>query len=550
MEGFTHLIPFAAGHEVIRQRRRDLTLIRMTPDLIYDQLIGAGCARKLIFSWGGNPGVGSLHRFRDAVEHSWPVPLEIEEHSHAGMANRYVAGASGLPFAVLRGYNGTDLYRPEMLNSGHGPGPTTEAPTIKPIICPFTGETLTAVSAIRPDVAVIHAQRADRSGNVQLWGIAGVQKEAVLASARSVVTVEEIVDELDPRPGAVVLPGWTVSFVARAPAGAHPSYALGYSVRDNDYYVAWDAIARERGTFTRWLDSRSRGVPARRDRGDPPDPLGGTYPGPRRGAPPPAPRGLGEVTYTADEMMTVSAARALRDGMTCFVGIGLPSSAANLARATHAPSLVLIYESGTIGAKPAQLPLSIGDGMLAETADAVVSVPEIFNYWLQPGRIDVGFLGAAQIDKFGNINTTAIGGDYRNPKVRLPGAGGAPEIAASCREVIVVVRQSHRSFVERVNFVTSVGYGAGPGDRERLGLTGSGPKKIITDLGVLEPDPDTLEFTLTGLYPGVLASAAKERTGWDLAIAAEPEIIAAPTPAELAALRAFKAPAQGVTNDR
>src|SRR6185503_830901 len=227
MEGFTHLIPFAAGHEVIRQRRRDLTLIRMTPDLIYDQLIGAGCARKLIFSWGGNPGVGSLHRFRDAVENSWPVPLEIEEHSHAGMANRYVAGASGIPFAVLRGYNGTDLYRLETLNG---------------------------VSALRPDVAVIHAQRADRTGNVQLWGITGVQKEAVLASARSVVTVEEIVDELDPRPGAVVLPGWTVTFVAQARDGAHPSYALDYSVRDNDYYVAWDAIARDRETFTRWLD--------------------------------------------------------------------------------------------------------------------------------------------------------------------------------------------------------------------------------------------------------------------------------------------------------
>jgi glutaconate CoA-transferase subunit B len=248
----------------------------------------------------------------------------------------------------------------------------------------------------------------------------------------------------------------------------------------------------------------------------------------------------GEATYTSDEMMTVSAARALRDGMTCFVGIGLPSAAANLARATHAPSLVLIYESGTLGAKPDRLPLSIGDGMLAETADAVVSVPEVFNYWLQPGRIDVGFLGAAQIDKFGNINTTVVGGDYRNPKVRLPGAGGAPEIAASCREVIVVIRQSHRSFVERADFITSVGYGSGPGDRERLGLTGAGPQKIITDLGVLEPDPETLEFTMTGFYPGVSAAAAKERTGWDLAIAADPEIIAAPTPAELSALRAFR----------
>jgi glutaconate CoA-transferase subunit A len=246
MEGFTHLIPFAAGHEVIRQRRRDLTLIRMTPDLIYDQLIGAGCVRKLIFSWGGNPGVGSLHRFRDAVENSWPAALELEEHSHAGMANRYVAGASGLPFAVLRGYNGTGL---ETLDAGPG-----SVPTIKPITCPFTGETLTAVSAIRPDVAVIHAQRADRSGNVQLWGITGVQKEALLASQRSVVTVEEIVDTLDPRPGAVVLPSWTVSYVAHVANGAHPSYALGYSARDNDYYAAWDAIARDRVAFSRWLD--------------------------------------------------------------------------------------------------------------------------------------------------------------------------------------------------------------------------------------------------------------------------------------------------------
>ena len=245
--------------------------------------------------------------------------------------------------------------------------------------------------------------------------------------------------------------------------------------------------------------------------------------------------------YGSDEMMTVSAARALRDGMICFVGIGLPSAAANLAKATHAPGLVLIYESGTIGAKPGLLPLSIGDGILAETADAVVSVPEIFNYWLQPGRIDVGFLGAAQIDKFGNINTTVIGGDYREPKVRLPGAGGAPEIAASSREVIVVVRQSNRSFVERVDFVTSVGYGSGPGDRERLGLTGAGPSKIITDLGVLSPDPDSLEFTLTGVYQGVPVERVRSRTGWDLRTAPDLEIIAPPTAAELTALRELQA---------
>jgi glutaconate CoA-transferase subunit A len=253
MEGFTHLIPHAAGREVIRQGRRELTLVRMTPDVIYDQMIGAGCARKLVFSWGGNPGVGSLHRFRDAVEHSWPGPLELEEHSHAGMANRYVAGAAGLPFAVLRGYNGTGLM---------DRAANTRA-NIAEIACPFTGETLTAVAALRPDVAVIHAQRADRAGNVQYWGITGVQKEAVLAAARSVVTVEEIVGELDPRPGAVVLPAWAVGYVALVPGGAHPSYALGYSVRDNDFYLAWDAISRDREAFGQWLARHVHGEASR-----------------------------------------------------------------------------------------------------------------------------------------------------------------------------------------------------------------------------------------------------------------------------------------------
>jgi glutaconate CoA-transferase subunit A len=240
MEGFTHLIPHSAGHEVIRQGRRDLTLVRMTPDIIYDQLIGAGCARKLIFSWAGNPGVGSLHRFRDAVEHSWPQPLQLEEHSHAGMANRFAAGAAGLPFAILRGYRGTSL--------------ADNTAGVADIVCPFTGETLTAVSALRPDVAVIHAQRADRRGNVQYWGITGVQKEAVLAASRSVVTVEEIVDSLEPQPGAIVLPAWTVGYVAVVPGGAHPSYALGYSARDNDFYLAWDEISRDRDRFLAWLD--------------------------------------------------------------------------------------------------------------------------------------------------------------------------------------------------------------------------------------------------------------------------------------------------------
>ena len=238
LEGFTHLIPYAAGHELIRQERRELTLVRMTPDLVYDQLIGMGCARKLVFSWGGNPGVGSLHRLRDAVEHGWPRPLELEEHSHAGMAAAYQAGASNLPFGVVRGYHDNDL---------------VEHTRVATIVCPFTGEELAAVPAHRPDVGIVHAQRADRQGNVQLWGILGVQKETVLASKRSIVTVEEIVDELEPVPGAVVLPRWVVDAVAVAPGGARPSYAHGYYERDNEFYVAWDPISRERETFLEWM---------------------------------------------------------------------------------------------------------------------------------------------------------------------------------------------------------------------------------------------------------------------------------------------------------
>jgi glutaconate CoA-transferase subunit A len=241
LEGFTHLIPVAAGHEIIRQGRRNLTLVRMTPDIVYDQMIGAGCAAKLVFSWAGNPGVGSLHRFRDAVQQGWPAPLAIEEHSHAGMANRYAAGAAGLPFAVLRGYNGTDL--------------PAQTDTIKPITCPFTGEVLTAVPALNPDVGIVHAQRADRAGNVQFWGITGVHKEVILASDRSLVTVEEVVDELAPAPGAVIMPAWTVTRVAEVPGGSSPSYAMGYSDRDNDYYQKWDGISRDRSAFADWLTS-------------------------------------------------------------------------------------------------------------------------------------------------------------------------------------------------------------------------------------------------------------------------------------------------------
>lgn len=243
--------------------------------------------------------------------------------------------------------------------------------------------------------------------------------------------------------------------------------------------------------------------------------------------------------YTADEMMTVAAARALANAKACFVGIGLPSTAANLARRTANPELVLVYESGTIGAKPSRPPLSIGDGELAETATAVVSVPEMFNYWLQPGRIDVGFLGAAQLDRYANINTTVVG-DYHEPRTRLPGAGGAPEIAASCREVFIVVRQSRRTFVERVDFRTSVGFGDGPGDRERLGLRGNGPQLVITDLGILRPDATTKELTLTFVHPGVDAQQVQDKTGWTLKIDPDLRTTEPPSNVELAALRKLK----------
>ena len=241
LEGFTHLIPFAAGHEIIRQGKRDLTLVRMTPDLIYDQMIGMGCARKVVFSWGGNPGVGSLHRLRDAVEQGWPAPLEIEEHSHAAMAAAYAAGAAGLPCAVLRAYAGSDLVRHNA--------------NIRSVTCPFTGEALAAVPAIRPSVGIIHAQRADREGNVLLEGIVGVQKEVALASAVTLVTVEEVVDELGaPSPNSVILPHWTVAAVCETPGGARPSYAHGYYRRDNAFYTEWDRIARERSTFLAWME--------------------------------------------------------------------------------------------------------------------------------------------------------------------------------------------------------------------------------------------------------------------------------------------------------
>ena len=248
LEGFTHLIPFAAGHEILRQGRTELDLVRLTPDILYDQMVGAGAARRLAFSYAGNPGIGSLHRIRDAVEHAWPRALELEEHTHAGMVNRFAAGASGLPMAVMRGYAGTDL-------AGH-----TVVGTVR---CPFTGEELTAVPAMHLDVAIVHAQEADRRGNVQMWGIVGVQKEALLTARRTLVTVERLVPALTPRPGGIVIPGWALDAIAEAPGGSYPSYSLDLTERDNGFYREWDEISRDRERFTAWMQENVlSGAPA------------------------------------------------------------------------------------------------------------------------------------------------------------------------------------------------------------------------------------------------------------------------------------------------
>jgi glutaconate CoA-transferase subunit A len=246
LEGFTHLIPFAAGHELIRQGRQRLHLIRMTPDLIYDQLIGMGAARRLTFSWGGNPGVGSLHRLRDAVEQAWPRPLELDEHSHAGMAAAYRAGAARLPFGTLRGYIGTDLPK--------------HNPNIRSVRCPYTSEDLATVPALNPDVTILHAQRADRQGNVAIEGIIGAQREAGLAAKLLIVTVEEIVDELPPAMNGVLLPHFTVGVISHCPGGAWPSYAQGRYARDNGFYLRWDDIARDRDRFAEWMERHVRGT--------------------------------------------------------------------------------------------------------------------------------------------------------------------------------------------------------------------------------------------------------------------------------------------------
>ena len=447
LEGFTHLIPFAAGHEIIRQGLTDLTLVRMTPDLLYDQMIGSGCARKLVFSWGGNPGVGSLHRLRDAVERGWPRPLEIEEHSHSAMAHAYAAGAAGMPSAFFRGYFGSDLAKVN--------------PNIKFITCPFTGEQLASVPAHRPDVTIIHAQKADRSGNVLLEGIIGVQKEAVLAARAAIVTVEEIVDRFELGKGglgtnAVILPSWTVHAIVAVPGGAHPSYAHGYYARDNAFYVAWDAIARDRDSFQRWIQEHV--MTARPE----------TFAERVRASH--AEAGMTAAPYTAAEMMTVAAARALaqRRHLLCRDRAALRGVQPGAADARTPPDARLRVRHARNQADRAAA-LDRRRRALRDRADDRLGTGDVPGTWLQGGRISVGFLGGAQIDRFGNLNSTVIG-PYDKPKVRLPGSGGATEIATGCQRIYVVMRHNPRAFVQTLAFVTSLGHGVTGRERREMGI--------------------------------------------------------------------------------
>ena len=427
------------------------------------------------------------------------------------MAAAYRAGAARLPFGMLRGYIGTDLAK--------------HNPRIQSVACPYTGEEIATVPAVNPDVTILHAQRADRHGNVAIDGIVGAAREAALAASKLLVTVEKIVDELPPAMNNIVLPHFTVTAVSHCPGGAWPSYAQATTRATTTSTCVGRDRARPRSSSRPGSTAHVRG--SRRDR---------RARSLRAAAAGEKPR-CSRSDYTRDEMMTVAAARLLKDGQVCFVGIGLPSAACNLARLTHAPNLVLIYESGTIGTRPTVLPLSIGDGELAETATCVIPLPDIFSDYLQAGRIDVGFLGAAQIDKYGNLNSTVIG-PYDKPKTRLPGAGGATEIAAHARQVFIVMKATPRSFVKALDFQTSGGHFAG---RSQSGARGSGPAVIVTDVGILKPHPESGEFALSALYPGIPADEATAAVGWPLAVLPELETCAAPTAPELEALRALEA---------
>ncbi len=542
IEGFTHLICFAAGHEIIRQRRRDLTLARMTPDVIYDQMVGAGVARKLIFSWLGNPGVGSLHAVRRRIEHADPEPLAVEEYSHFGMVCRYVAGASNLPFFPIRSYYESDI-------------PSVN-PNIKPMRSPYEdGDEVYVVPPLRPDVTIVHAQRATEDGDTQIWGLLGCQKEAAFAGERVIVVCEELVGEDVVRrdPNRTVIPGIVVDAVVEQPFGCHPSLRAGV-LRPGQRVLPRVGTHLEGPTVARGVAEGVGVRPGepRRVRGAHGRSLGGAAAGAaplRRGQL----RGLRvsavetELGYTKNEMMIAASARTLAGERVCFVGVGLPNIVCNLAQRTVAPGLQLVYEAGVFGARPARLPLSIGDPTLVSGSTAVTSMFELFAFYLQAGLIDAAFLGGAQIDRFGNLNTTVIG-EYANPKVRLPGSGGACEIAIHARRILVIMRQAKRSFVERLDFRTSPGHSGDPEHDRARGWSGSGPTSVVTDLGTYGFDEATGEMTLRTLHPGVSLEDVRANMGWEPRVAGDLGETPPPSTEELRIIRTELDPAGVATS--
>ena len=525
IEGFTAFICFAAGHEIIRQRRRDLTLIRMTPDLVYDQMVAAGVARRMVFSYLGNPGVGALHCVRRAIEKGRPAPLEVEEYSHYGMVGRYTAGASGLPFFPLRSYAGSDLPR---VNE-----------RIRFVDSPFGGDTVAVVPPINPDVTIVHAQRADREGNAHLWGLLGAQKEAAFAGRKVIVVAEEIVDDTVIRtdPNRTLIPGLIVDAVVHEPYRRSPLLCAGLlRSRQRVLPAVGQAFSgrRPRARVARpvgVLRCRSFGVSSKaRRRGDRKAEagLGTRCPCRLRRIP------MSDPGYTLSELMIIAAARALSGVRTVFVGVGLPNVACNVARRTVAPDLELIYESGVYDARPARQPLSIGDPTLVTGATSVVSMADLFGLYLQGGRVEVALLGGAQIDRHGSLNSTVIG-EYARPTVRLPGSGGACEIALNARRVFIIMALKKRAFVPRLDFLTSPGHLAGQG--ARVPIAGQGPQLVVTDKAIFDFGNPQREMQLVSRHPGCSVDEIRADIGWDVRIAEDPGMTPAPTAEELLILR-------------
>lgn len=545
LAGFSHLVPTALGHEMIRQEISDLDLARLAPDPIYDQLVAAGSVSTATFSWAGNPGVGNLGAVRRAVEEGVPHPIEIEEYTHFGLLSRLAAGARGYPFLPVRTFVGSDLL--------------AHREDVRQVEIPYEeGGSIPVVPPLTPDVALLHAQQADREGNARAWGIVGDVPEALFAAETVIVSVEEILEESIDGTGTegVVLPAGEIDYVVEEPFGSHPAYTQGYYGRDTDAYLAWDEYSREREATEAWLDEWVYGVDDRRaycerlgdDRLDALRSAVGGVGGVESfgddrtdrvgSALPTAPSEAGEAgeasDFTRTELMVASAARELADEDTVLVGVGLPILACLLASRTHAPEMRMLYESGAIEANPESVPYSTASPKIATSARTIVPMYDVLTQYLQAGRIDVGFLGGAQVDRWGNVNSTVIGA-YDAPKVRLPGSGGACGIASNADRTIIITPHERRRLPDAVDFVTSPGYVDGRAGRAERGLAG-GPSVVLTDKAVLRFD-DRGEAYAETLHPGVTREEVQETTGWELRFADELEETPLPSAAAISLLR-------------